>query len=132
MVLKGRADSVVLRGRVVLDQGELKAVQGHGRFLPLSPYPVHVYDKIKSRQKESIFKPVERKEFAEEIKSEDIPPPAPPIPFQPEKAASLHISNIDLKLHPNDEEEAEEPVSFSRTSHRTSIRVAPVPSKVFL
>ena len=67
--------------------------------------------------------PVERKD-SEEIKiNGDIPPPASPISFQPEKAASLHISNIDLKLHPNDEDP--EPVVhvLARNKHRSSIRI---------
>ena len=49
MNLKGKAETVILRGRVMLDEGEIKAIQGYGRYIPLSPYPVHVYDKIKSR-----------------------------------------------------------------------------------
>lgn len=131
MTFKGQAETVILRGRVIMFENELKAVQGHGRYLPLSPYPVHIYDKIKSRQVFN-FHPVERKE--EEING-DIPPPEKAISFQPEKAASLHISNIDLKLHPNDEEELDRtsPVVLTRTNkHRSSIRIKNPPGFSFL
>merc|ERR1712008_113722 len=104
-------------GRIVLDEDNLKVLQGYGRFLPLSPYPSHVYEKIKAREDSMFnFHPVERKD-------EEIPPPAPAISFQPEKAASQHISNIDLKLHPN-EDEAEPVVHvLARHKHRSSIRI---------
>ena len=123
MTFKGKVETVILRGRVVMFEGDLKAVQGHGRFLSLSPYPVHVYDKIKAKKQDFEFHPVERKE-EEIVINGDIPPPALAIPLQPEKAPSLHISNIDLKLHPNDEDEDEhEPVVLNRNRHRTSIRI---------
>ena len=96
MDIKGKADTVILGGRIVLLEGQLKAVAGgHGRFLPLSPYPVHVYDKIKSRQ---VFKyhPVERKDHEDlDTGAGDIPPPQGN-PLTPEKAPSLHISNIEV------------------------------------
>jgi dihydropyrimidinase len=122
--LKGRVEAVILRGRLMYFDEDLKAVQGHGRFLPLSPYPAHVYERIKARKALQVFHPVERKEEEIEING-DIPPPARPIPFQPEKAASLHISNIDLKLHPNDPEDIDEtsPVLMPRMKHRSSIRI---------
>ena len=127
MSFKGKAETVILRGRVVLFEGDLKVVHGHGRFLPLSPYPAHVYEKIKAREQQMFnLHPVERKENEEiKINGNDIPPPASPISFQPEKAASLHISNIDLKLHPNDEDPLQEPVVhvLARNKHRSSIRI---------
>ena len=123
LTFKGRPDVVILRGKVVLEEGEVRAVQGHGRALPLSPYPTHVYQKIKERQIFN-FVPVERKEqdFAGEV-----PPPLPTKSYQPEKAASLHISNIDLKSHPNngnDQESSADDVILKRSNrHRSSIRI---------
>ena len=124
---------VILRGKVVLEDGdiggEVRAVQGHGRALPLSPYPTHVYQKIKERQIFN-FVPVERKEEDLVISADcEVPPPLPTKSYQPEKAASLHISNIDLKSHPNngnDQESAADhsAVILSRSNrHRSSIRI---------
>ena len=124
MTFKGQVETVILRGRIVLFENNVKAVQGYGRFLPLSPYPAHVYEKIKAREESGLFnfQPVER-EGDEIVINGDIPPPAQAISFQPEKAASQHISNIDLKLHPNEDEP--EPVVhvLARHKHRSSIRV---------
>lgn len=133
LTFKGRPDVVILRGKVVLEDGdiggEVRAVQGHGRALPLSPYPTHVYQKIKERQIFN-FVPVERKEEDLVISADcEVPPPLPTKSYQPEKAASLHISNIDLKSHPNngnDQESAADhsAVILSRSNrHRSSIRI---------
>ena len=125
MDFKGKAETVILRGRIVLDEDNLKVLQGYGRFLPLSPYPAHVYEKIKAREDSMFnFHPVERKD-EEILINGDIPPPAPAISFQPEKAASQHISSIDLKLHPNEDEAEAEPVVhvLARHKHRSSIRI---------
>lgn len=125
MTVRGKADTVILRGRVAVDEGQMKAAQGHGRFVQLSPYPVHVYEKIKAR-KVLDFQPVIRSEEEFASKSEDIPPPTPPKSFQPEKASSQHISQFDLKSHPIDtpitEEEPTTLLSRS-TKHRSSIRI---------
>lgn len=125
MDFKGKAETVILRGRIVLDEDNLKVLQGYGRFLPLSPYPAHVYEKIKAREDNMFnFHPVERKD-EDILINGDIPPPAPAISFQPEKAASQHISNFDLKLHPNEDEAEAEPVVhvLARHKHRSSIRI---------
>lgn len=126
MEFQGKVETVILQGRVVLFEGDLKAVQGFGKFLPLSPYSAHVYEPIKSRIMYN-FHPVERQE-EDIITNGDIPPPAKPISIQPEKAASLHISNFDLKSHPNDEDEPFQkspspPTDITRNKHRSSIRI---------
>lgn len=122
MTVQGRAEYVILRGRVVVDEGELKAVQGHGRFIPLSPYPAHVYEKIKSREMFK-FNPVIRDEHDLAVNGGEIPPPAAAKSFQPEKAPSQHISHFDLKSHPHDPEPPIENNNLARTKHRSSIRI---------
>lgn len=127
LTFKGRPDTVILRGKVVVEeQGqEVRAVQGHGRLLPLSPYPAHVYQKIKERQEVFNFVPVERSEEDLVVKGGEVPPPLPTKSHQPEKAASLHISNFDLKSHPNSGHNEEETVTILNRSnrHRSSIRI---------
>ena len=122
LTFKGKPDTIILRGRVVLDQGELKAVQGHGRLLPLSPYPTHVYQKIKERQMYNV-QPVERSEEDMAVNGGEVPPPLPTKTIQPEKATSLHISNFDLKSHPNDLDDSEETILKRSNRHRSSIRI---------
>ena len=123
MTFKGKAETVIIRGRVVMFENDLKVVQGHGRFLPLSPYPAHVYEKIKAKELHLFnLHPVERK-GEEIIINGDIPPPAKAISPQPEKAPSQHISNFDLKQHPNEEESELDVHVVSRNKHRSSIRI---------
>ena len=119
MTFKGQAETVILRGRVVVDEGDLKAVHGFGRYLPLAPYPIHVYDKIKSRPVLE-YHPVIRNEDDLKVNGGDIPPPAPAKSIQPEKAPSQQISSIDLKSHPNS---PDPPPVMTRTKHRSSIKI---------
>ena len=42
----GVPDYVIVQGRVVVDEGQLRAMQGLGKFMPLSPFSPHVYEKV--------------------------------------------------------------------------------------
>ena len=54
MEVHGIADFVISGGRVVVDDGELRVVQGMGRFVPNPPHSPYVYERIK--QAEEVFK----------------------------------------------------------------------------
>ncbi|XP_044741020.1 dihydropyrimidinase isoform X3 [Chrysoperla carnea] len=43
LVCHGAPEYVIVNGRVCVDEGELKAVQGYGRFLPTLPFAPYVY-----------------------------------------------------------------------------------------
>lgn len=45
MECHGVPEFVIVGGRVCVDNGELKVVQGHGRFVETLPYAPYVYDK---------------------------------------------------------------------------------------
>ena len=121
MTFQGKPETVILRGRIMVDDNNIKAVQGFGRYVPLSPYPIHVYDKIKSRSLLE-YHPVIRNEDDLKVNGGDIPPPATAKSVQPEKAPSQQISSIgtDLKLHPNS---PDPPPIMTRTKHRSSIKI---------
>jgi dihydropyrimidinase len=46
MTVHGVADYVVTNGRVVVDEGQLKVVQGLGRFIPNPPFSPFVYNQV--------------------------------------------------------------------------------------
>ena len=50
MEVHGIADCVITGGRVVVDDGELKVVQGMGRFVPNPPHSPYVYERIKQAE----------------------------------------------------------------------------------
>ena len=50
MEVHGIADYVITGGRVVVDDGELKVVQGMGRFVPNPPHSPYVYERIKQAE----------------------------------------------------------------------------------
>jgi hypothetical protein len=38
------------QGRIIVDEGHLRAMQGLGRFVPLPPFSPHVYEKVRARE----------------------------------------------------------------------------------
>lgn len=48
--IHGAPEYVIVNGRVCVDEFELKAVQGHGKFIPTSPWCPYVYEQVKARE----------------------------------------------------------------------------------
>lgn len=46
----GAPEYVIVNGRVCVDEFEVKAVQGHGKFIPTSPWCPYVYELVKARE----------------------------------------------------------------------------------
>ena len=53
MEVHGIADYVISGGRVVVDDGDLRVVQGMGRFVPNPPHSPYVYERIKQAEEVS-------------------------------------------------------------------------------
>jgi len=47
MTVHGVAEYVLSNGRVVVDEGQLKVVQGMGRYIPNPPFSPYVYDLVR-------------------------------------------------------------------------------------
>ncbi|XP_065571827.1 dihydropyrimidinase-like isoform X2 [Artemia franciscana] len=60
MECHGAPEYVILGGRVVVDEEEMKVVQGYGQFVPTDPFPAYVYDTIKVREEDRKPKGVNR------------------------------------------------------------------------
>lgn len=41
---------MIANGRVAVDEGQLKAVQGYGAFVPTAPFAPYVYDAVAQRE----------------------------------------------------------------------------------
>ncbi|XP_059469757.1 dihydropyrimidinase isoform X4 [Neocloeon triangulifer] len=52
MECHGVPEFVIVNGRVCVDEEELKAVHGFGKFVPTPAFPPHVYDLVDAREKE--------------------------------------------------------------------------------
>lgn len=53
MQIHGAPEYVIVNGRVCVDEFELKAVQGHGKFVPTSPWSPYVYEMVKAREEKA-------------------------------------------------------------------------------
>lgn len=51
MEVHGIAEYVISGGRIVVEDEEVKAVGGMGKFVPTLPYSPHVYSRIENRDK---------------------------------------------------------------------------------
>ena len=49
MEVHGKAESVILQGRLAVDEGQIRVMQGVGRFLSLPPFAPYIYDRLKAR-----------------------------------------------------------------------------------
>ncbi|XP_065351630.1 dihydropyrimidinase isoform X4 [Cloeon dipterum] len=52
MECHGVPEYVIVNGRVCVDEEELKAVHGFGKFVPTPAFPPYVYDQVDAREKE--------------------------------------------------------------------------------
>ncbi|XP_045035359.1 dihydropyrimidinase isoform X2 [Daphnia magna] len=57
---RGGPEYVIANGRVTVDEGQVKAVQGYGSFIPTSPFAPFVYDAVTEREKVHQLIKVER------------------------------------------------------------------------
>jgi len=71
MTCHGVAEYVVCGGRVCVDEGQVKVLQGYGKFIPRPPFSSFVYDGIKARELklQAKLKPVVRDGYDGEMVS---------------------------------------------------------------
>ena len=50
MKCHGVPEFVIVQGRVVVDEGHLRAMQGLGKFVALAPFAPHVFEKVRARE----------------------------------------------------------------------------------
>ena len=82
----GAAEWVISRGRVCVEEGQIRAVQAAGRFLPTAAFPPEVYLRVRQRDKTRLPRPVDRS-GADDVT--DGGPVTPPVVTQADTAASV-------------------------------------------
>ena len=144
MECHGVADTVIVQGKVAVDEGRVRVMQGFGRFIPLSPFASHVYEKVRARQECStslaMVQPVIRSEADMEIakpiangnsgnheETDGIPSPERKKSEQAERAPSQQNSSFDLKDHPNNEPHPIDDAAIRNSPRRASVRVRAPP-----
>lgn len=55
MTCRGGPEYVIANGRVTVDEGQVKAVQGYGSFIPTPAFAPFVYDAVAEREKVIFF-----------------------------------------------------------------------------
>jgi len=152
MVCHGVAETVLVQGKLMVDEGRVRVMQGFGKFVPLAPNPSFVYDKVRAKEAGELdlarAQPVARSGVDMEIPAgaatngkahhdestngsgdgadgDGIPTPTPKKSDQPERAPSQQSSNFDLRSHPNAPDDIDE--QFRNSPQRASVRVRAPP-----
>ena len=132
MEVHGVAETVICQGKVVVDEGQIRVMQGFGRFVPLAPFAAHVYDRVRAKEADNAAAravvraeaPLTTTNGSGSSGNGAIPPPTPPKSAQPERAPSQHRSSVDLTAHPNRPDAAE--MEALRVSPEAAPAAAPV------
>jgi len=120
MEVHGIADWVITRGRVVVEEGELKIAKGAGKFCPTPPFSPYVYDKVKAAEaaQEKLWVPVQRSEQDMYV---DMSGPYPQKDDEPAETANQHKTSLNLDQHTEmkrNEERQNKPAIDSKPSIR--------------
>ncbi len=99
MNVHGIAEHVLSNGRVVVDDCQLKVVQGMGRFIPNPPYSAYIYDQVKAKEAERALREVSISRTAEDMAIPDCPQEMPKEDDDAGKPANMHESSLDLDNH---------------------------------
>ena len=130
MEVHGIPEYVIAGGRVVVDDGELKVMQGMGRYIENPPYSPYVYDQVKAIEeaKRAREVPVERTDEDMAIDPNSRVPTPPPYLGQEETPKRAHKSSVDHANYPQEDAAApEESPSKPAIDSKPQIRVRAPP-----
>lgn len=142
MECHGVADTVICQGRIMVDEGHVRVMQGFGKHVPLSNFTPYVYEAVKARSAaRDAVSPVARSEADMAVTNGlhaaasggEIPGPPEAIPTDAQPAASQHASHFDVAGdHPNPPDAAE-PMSLppvNTSVDNFGVRSSPLRSSV--
>ena len=129
MNVHGIADYVITNGRIVVEEGELKVVQGLGRYIPTNAYSPYVYDAVKradearNAREVSVIRTEEDMYIDENSKMPELDSTTDE--GTPRKT-SMQAANFELDGHPK-ETAKEEPTNRPHIDSKPQIRVRAPP-----
>lgn len=123
----GLPETVICQGKVMVDEGQVRVMQGFGSYIPLPPFCKFIYDQVREKEmSDAEPRAVTRSPQPDPISNgnSSIPPPTPPNSSQPQRAPSQHTSSVDLTSHPLPPEENN---AIRGSPQRSSVRVRAPP-----
>ena len=113
MNVHGVAEYVLTNGRVVVDEGDLKVVQGMGRFIPNPAYSPYVYDKVKANEDARVAREVgvirSEADMFIDTSASKMPEISNPNPDKDQAVANQHETTFDLDKHAEEKDEDRRP-----------------------
>ena len=92
---RGGPEYVIANGRLAVDEGQLRAVQGYGVYVPTPVYAPFVYDGVKERESSRQWKAADRSGQPVAIGADWAPPVAsPPATPAPSEAPSSPAHSV--------------------------------------
>ena len=95
----GAAEWVISRGRVCVEEGQIRAVQAAGRFLPTPAFPPEVYLRVRQRDRTRLPQPVDRSGADDVTDAGDVTdgdPVTPPAVTHTDTAASVTDTAVSV------------------------------------
>merc|ERR1719189_285245 len=130
MNVHGVAEHVITNGRIVVEEGELKVVQGMGRYIPTNAYSPYVYDQVYKAEEARNAREVGIIRSAEDMYIDENSKMPEAIPTtrdeEAKKKTSMHDASFDLDGHPK-EQPKEEPANRPHIDSKPQIRVRAPP-----
>ena len=130
MTVHGIADYVITNGRLVVEEGQLKVVQGMGRYIPTNAYSPYVYDQVRRAEEArnareiGIIRTEEDMHIDENSKMPEIIPPV--VEGSPKKS-NMQAASFELDGHPAETTKEEPPLNRPHIDSKPQIRVRAPP-----
>ena len=129
MNVHGIADYVITNGRIVVEEGELKVVQGLGRYIPTNAYSPYVYDAVKRADEARQAREVSVIRTEEDMyidENSKMPELEPTTDEGTPRKTSMQAASFELDGHPK-EAAKEEPTNRPHIDSKPQIRVRAPP-----
>jgi len=129
MNVHGIAEYVITNGRIVVEEGQLKVVQGLGRYIPTNAYSPYVYDQVRRAEEERDAREVGINRTEEDMYidvNSKMPELIPTSGNASPKKTSCHDTSFELDGHPK-EQVKQEPVNRPQIDSKPTIRIRAPP-----
>lgn len=127
MDVHGIAEYVITNGRIAVEEGQLKVVQGSGRYIPTNAYSPYIYDQVRQAERARSAREVGINRTEEDMYiDENSKMPVSILSAETPKRKSMQETSFELDGHPK-EQVKEEPVNRPNIDSKPQIRVRAPP-----